>query len=223
MRADPYIEDAEATGIIGLDETAIRPRSALERPDLGRRPRRHRRQPQNGQRPLHPHPPEITPASGAFAFADAGAFANANVTHTARQPRTHTANSAPASTATPSPSPSLRRRRRRRRPRVSSSVPQTVPGAPSSRIHPAVMRMPETSPKGASFTMTSPTPQPRPRQPQAAGQQPAGERPAPPLPGVPVPGLLPSRPPLPAGIRAKKWVPADPGVLRRVKAALDRL
>jgi hypothetical protein len=163
-------------------------------------------------------PPVTTPASGAFAFADAGAFANSNVTHTARQPRTHTANPAPASTATPSPS-----LRRRRRPRVSSSVPQTVPGAPSSRIHPAVMRMPETSPKGASFTMTSPTPQPRPRQPQAAGQQPAGERPAPLLPGVPVPGLLPSRPPLPAGIRAKKWVPADPGVLRRVKAALDRL
>jgi len=25
LRADPYIEDAEATGIIGLDETAIRP------------------------------------------------------------------------------------------------------------------------------------------------------------------------------------------------------
>ena len=71
--------------------------------------------------------------------------------------------------------------------------------------------------------MTSPTPQPRPRQPQAAGQQPAGERPAPLLPGVPVPGLLSSRPPLPAGRRAKKWVPDDPGVLRWVKAALDRL
>ena len=69
--------------------------------------------------------------------------------------------------------------------------------------------------------MTSPTPQPSARQPQAAGQQPARERSAPLLPGVPVPALPPR--PTPAGIRASKWVPADPGVLSRVRAALDRL
>jgi hypothetical protein len=38
---------------------------------------------------------------------------------------------------------------------------------------------------------------------------------------MPVPAL-PSRPAA-AGVRAPGWVPPDPGTLRRVKAALDRL
>ena len=38
---------------------------------------------------------------------------------------------------------------------------------------------------------------------------------------MPAPALPPR--PLPAGVRAAAWVPADPETLRRVKAALDRL
>jgi hypothetical protein len=44
---------------------------------------------------------------------------------------------------------------------------------------------------------------------------------APPAVGVPA-AVLPARP-LTAGVRATKRVPSDPEILRRVRAALDRL
>jgi hypothetical protein len=54
----------------------------------------------------------------------------------------------------------------------------------------------------------------------AAGKETACEL-APPVAGVPA-AALPARP-LPAGVRAGKWIPSDPEILRRVRAALDRL
>jgi hypothetical protein len=54
----------------------------------------------------------------------------------------------------------------------------------------------------------------------AVGKETAREL-APPVAGVPA-AALPARP-LPAGVRAGKWIPSDPEILRRVRAALDRL
>ena len=69
--------------------------------------------------------------------------------------------------------------------------------------------------------MNSPaTPSTADRPGTAPGQETAREL-APPATGVPA-AALPARP-LPAGVGAKKWVPSDPEILRRVRAALDRL
>ena len=69
--------------------------------------------------------------------------------------------------------------------------------------------------------MSSPEPHSTAIQPGTApGQQTVCEL-APPAAGVPA-AALPARP-LPAGVGAKKWVPSDPEILRRVRAALDRL